>query len=477
MQQEKRVLIEEASSAFAVRVQQHMTFVNEAFIVGKTSLAKSKRWRALVLFVEQRTSSQVVELALSLPHQPILLLGHISEPLPTNVVSVLDLDFTYMKWQLHLQACEGWCLPTDVHSTYPASLTQALVGVSEGIEAVRQLIHQVASTEANVLILGDSGTGKEVVARQIHALSKRSMAPFIAVNCGAIPNELLESELFGHEKGAFTGAFSLRRGRFELAQGGTVFLDEIGDMPLSMQVKLLRVLQDRQFERVGSNKSMQVDVRVVAATHRQLEQMIVAGSFREDLFYRLHVFPIEMPALRSRPEDIPQLCDIMRQRLVQAGRAPIEFKPEALSSLMQYDWPGNVRELLNLMERLMILYPYQTIGSAQLPSKYNHASKSAQPAVRQPLSAAGMTTEVDMLSGILQPQSNALIRPELPDAGLHLKETLADFEINMIKQALERHEGVVSRAAALLGMRRTTLVEKIRKYSLATAELKDKDLA
>ncbi|MBL6734481.1 MAG: sigma-54-dependent Fis family transcriptional regulator, partial [Shewanellaceae bacterium] len=262
MQQEKCVLIEQASSAFAVRVQQHMTFVNEVFVVGKTSLAKSKRWRALVLFVEQNSSTQVVELALTLPHQPILLLGHISEPLPANVVAVLDPDFTYLKWQLHLQACEGWRSPTDVHATYPASLSQALVGVSEGIEVVRKLIHQVASTEANVLILGDSGTGKEVVARQIHALSKRSMAPFIAVNCGAIPNELLESELFGHEKGAFTGAFSLRRGRFELAQGGTVFLDEIGDMPLSMQVKLLRVLQDRQFERVGSNKSMQVDVRV-----------------------------------------------------------------------------------------------------------------------------------------------------------------------------------------------------------------------
>lgn len=477
MKQDQRVLVVNPPSASISSFLQNMTFVNEALEIGETSLAESTRWRALVLFAGQCTSQQIVELASALSHQPILVFGSMPEPLPANVVAVIASDLTYVTWQMHLHACEQWCPSSQSHLPYPASLEQALVGVSDGMNAVRKLIYQVANTEANVLILGDSGTGKEVVARQIHRHSQRSKAPFIAVNCGAIPAELLESELFGHEKGAFTGAFALRRGRFELAQGGTLFLDEIGDMPLSMQVKLLRVLQDRQFERVGSNKPMQVDVRIVAATHRHLEKMITAGSFREDLFYRLHVFPIEIPALRSRPEDIPLLLDTMRQRLVKAGRAPIDLKAEVITSLMQYDWPGNIRELLNLMERLMILYPNQAIGIAQLPIKYNHRAKPDHALLPELPAADPSTMEAVVLSSLLQSQSNTWSAFELPKEGLHLKETLADFEINMIKQALARQDGVVSRAAALLGMRRTTLVEKMRKYGLATAEVKDKEPA
>lgn len=242
------------------------------------------------------------------------------------------------------------------------NLFRSLVGTSRAIGQVRQMMQQVADTEASVLILGESGTGKEVVARNLHYHSKRREGPFVPVNCGAIPAELLESELFGHEKGAFTGAITSRARRFELANGGTLFLDEIGDMPLPMQVKLLRVLQERTFERVGSNKTQNADVRIIAATHKNLEQMIETGSFREDLFYRLNVFPIEMAPLRERVEDIPLLMNELISRMEIEKRGSIRFNSAAIMSLCQHDWPGNVRELANLVERMAIMHPYGVIG-------------------------------------------------------------------------------------------------------------------
>ena len=223
------------------------------------------------------------------------------------------------------------------------NLFRSLVGTSRAIQHVRQMMQQVADTEASVLILGESGTGKEVVARNLHYHSKRREGPFVPVNCGAIPAELLESELFGHEKGAFTGAITTRAGRFELASGGTLFLDEIGDMPLPMQVKLLRVLQERTFERVGSNKTQNADVRIIAATHKNLEQMIEGGSFREDLYYRLNVFPIEMAPLRERIEDIPLLMNELISRMEFEKRGSIRFNSAAIMSLCRHDWAGNVR--------------------------------------------------------------------------------------------------------------------------------------
>ena len=235
-------------------------------------------------------------------------------------------------------------------------LFRNLVGSSEGIRGVRRLIEQVAGADATVLLLGESGTGKEVVARNIHYHSARRYKPFVPVNCGAIPADLLESELFGHERGAFTGAISARRGRFEMADGGTLFLDEIGDMPLAMQVKLLRVLQERTFERVGSNKSVSVDVRIIGATHSDLEESIALGKFRDDLYYRLNVFPIEMPPLRSRTEDLSLLVNDLLVRMENEKRGSIRMTPAAMDALGRYPWPGNVRELANLVERLTILY-------------------------------------------------------------------------------------------------------------------------
>ena len=339
------------------------------------------------------------------------------------------------------------------------NLFRSLVGTSRAIQQVRQMMQQVADTEASVLILGESGTGKEVVARNLHYHSKRREAPFVPVNCGAIPAELLESELFGHEKGAFTGAISSRAGRFELANGGTLFLDEIGDMPLPMQVKLLRVLQERTFERVGSNKTQSADVRIIAATHKDLEKMIEEGSFREDLYYRLNVFPIEMAPLRERIEDIPLLMNELISRMEHEKRGSIRFNSAAIMSLCRHDWPGNVRELANLVERMAIMHPYGVIGVAELPKKFRHVDDEDE----QLSSLREELQERDALMGNLPSlESGALLPPE----GIDLKEYLGNLEQDLIQQALDDAAGVVARAAERLRIRRTTLVEKMRKYGM-----------
>ncbi len=247
---------------------------------------------------------------------------------------------------------------------------QNLIGKSPAITFINNMIEQVANTTASVLISGESGTGKEVIARNIHAQSNRSDKPFIPINCGAIPSELLESELFGHEKGAFTGAISSRQGRFELAEGGVIFLDEIGDMPLSMQVKLLRVLQEHTYEKVGGNRINKTNVRVIAATHRRLEDLIKEGKFREDLYYRLNVFPIEISPLRERREDIALLINELIERIEKESRGSVRLTRQAIKMLSLYDWPGNVRELANLIERLAILYPMNVVDVKELPEKY-----------------------------------------------------------------------------------------------------------
>jgi sigma-54 specific flagellar transcriptional regulator A len=361
-----------------------------------------------------------------------------------------------------------------------------LGGNSSAIQYVRKLIEQVAKADASVLILGESGTGKEVVARNIHALSNRCKANFVPVNCGAIPGDLLESELFGHEKGAFTGAISSRQGRFELAEKGTLFLDEIGDMSLPMQVKLLRVLQERTFERVGSNKSISADVRILAATHRDLESNIRDGKFREDLYYRLNVFPIEVPALRERLEDVPYLLQDQIDKLERENRGSVRLHASAVDALCQYKWPGNVRELSNLVERLSILYPGGTVDAKLLPPKYQPASKKSSTLPFNPaLMFADPDTDVDtelshseaslsfsendVASSIFTSNVNinhAFSVPELGDDGLDLKEHLANLEVQIIQQALDASDGVVAHAAELLKMRRTTLVEKLKKYGI-----------
>jgi sigma-54 specific flagellar transcriptional regulator A len=329
-------------------------------------------------------------------------------------------------------------------------LFRSLSGTSPAVRRVRRLIEQVADTEATVLILGESGTGKEVVARNIHYHSSRRYKPFVPVNCGAIPSELLESELFGHEKGAFTGAISARRGRFEMADGGTLFLDEIGDMPLAMQVKILRVLQERVFERVGSNKSVTANVRIVAATHANLEEAIAAGRFREDLYYRLHVFPIDMPPLRERIEDLPLLIHDLVSRLEHEKRGSIRLTPQAVKVLTGYPWPGNVRELANLVERLVILYPQAVVDVQDLPEKYR---------LGDALEDLGGGADLEFFGPVTPHQ-------RLPREGLDLKDYLGQLEYLLIRQALDEADGVVAQAAKRLKMGRTTLVEKMRKYDI-----------
>jgi sigma-54 specific flagellar transcriptional regulator A len=361
------------------------------------------------------------------------------------------------------------------------------------------LIRQVAAHDSNVLVLGESGTGKEVVARAVHEASPRRQRPFVAINCGAIPAELLESELFGHEKGAFTGAVTARKGRFEIAEGGTIFLDEIGDMSMPMQVKLLRVLQERVYERVGSQTPMRCNVRIIAATHRNLEESITRGTFREDLFYRLNVFPIDMPSLRSRVEDLPLLVrDFARQNATE-GRGRVEFSAPAFGALMHYAWPGNVRELANLVERLSILFPDRLIGVAELPLKYRppgwvpgsereerlviaedsgiedadvEASGEALSAARADTNTAKPTAleeeqALRVLTAVRSPSDDQSLA-QLPEQGLDLRMHLYNIERALIQQALERSSGTVAHAARLLQLRRTTLVEKLRKLDLLT---------
>ena len=394
-------------------------------------------------------------------------------------------------------------------------------GPSAAIRDIVTLIRKVSRHDSSVLILGESGTGKEVVARAIHDSSPRRNGAFVAVNCGAIPSELLESELFGHEKGAFTGAYASRRGRFEIAEGGTLFLDEIGDMSLPMQVKLLRVLQERVFERVGSHHPIRCDVRIIAATHRDLEDHIARGLFRGDLFYRLNVFPIEMPALRERIDDFDTLVQEFALANTRAGRPMVELSPQAAAALRGYRWPGNVRELGNLMERLSILNGDQVVELCDLPPRYRAhlgdepPADAARPIERQyeairervaiQNSLAEALTErlearrvaeeaahelaevartvaapVEFMGGgrdsiaLADSASGCQIEAEaaepLPADGMDLRAHLYAIEHRLISEALERSGGTVAQAARLLNLRRTTLVEKLRKYGFAESE-------
>ncbi len=313
-----------------------------------------------------------------------------------------------------------------------------IVGQSAALQQVLETVEKVADSDSTVLIRGESGTGKELIARSLHFNSGRADRMFVTVNCGAIPEELLESELFGHVRGAFTNAVSHREGRFTLADGGTIFLDEIGDMSPNLQVKLLRVLQDRTFEPVGSSKTVRVNVRVIAATHQNLEQAIRERRFREDLYYRLNVIPIEAPPLRDRRDDIPLLIQHFLDRANQdKGRRIDGIHPNALSALSGYAWPGNVRELENLMERMVILKGEGEIGMEDLPDAVRSGG---------PVAASGV--------------------PRVGPDGLAFNDVVARFEAELIRQALDQTHWNKNRAAQLLGLNRTTLIEKIKKRGL-----------
>jgi len=313
------------------------------------------------------------------------------------------------------------------------------VGDSRPIQKVFELIEKVADTDSTVLITGESGTGKELIAKAIHYNSYRRDNPMVVINCGAIPEELLESELFGHEKGAFTGAHKSRIGRFELANEGTIFLDEIGDMSPNLQVKLLRVLQEQKFERVGSTRTIKVDIRIVAATNKNLISAVNKGTFREDLYYRLNVIPIKVPPLRHRKSDIPLLVDFFLKKFNEEKRKHVkEFLPEAMDAVLHYDWRGNVRELENLVERVIILTNGDEIGLEDIPA-----------------SMKGRARTIESLEATIPPRG-----------GIPFDHAVEEYEKKLILQALSETDWVTTKAAKLLNINRTTLIEKMKKKRL-----------
>jgi len=341
------------------------------------------------------------------------------------------------------------------------TLFRSLIGKSPAMKKIHEEIRQVAVSDANVLILGDSGTGKEVVARNIHYFSTRSKQTFVPVNCGAIPADLLESELFGHEKGAFTGAITSRQGRFSLAEGGTLFLDEIGEMTMAMQVKLLRVLEERVFERVGGTTTIHSNVRIIAATNQNLENMVREGKFREDLYFRLDVFPIHLPALRNRIEDLPLLIKELVTRLELTKRSSVRFTRDAVIAMSKYDWPGNVRELANQIERMSIKHPHALVEKSDLPGRII-ASASSNNTGLQSHEIDDDTSE----SNYERPFELETPQFTFPSEGFNLKTYMSNIEVKIIQDALDTTGGVVAHAAKTLGLRRTTLAEKMRKHHI-----------
>ena len=321
----------------------------------------------------------------------------------------------------------------------------ALIGNSEGMQRVRSIIEKVAETDATVLVRGESGTGKELVAREVHERnSVRSQGPFVAVNCAALPSELIESELFGHEKGAFTGAAARRQGKFEQADGGTLFLDEIGDMSANVQAKLLRALEERRIERLGGNESIPVDVRIVSATHRPLEQEIAAGNFRADLFYRLRVVTIDIPPLRERREDIPVLAETFTRAAAERYGLPLrQVAQSALRRLVEYEWPGNVRELKNTIDRAAIMADGEELRSQDLPDEITTGQG------KEIVNNAGSTED-------------GLAVPFTAD----FREDRREFERRYISRCLEHTQGNVTKAAEILGMHRQSLQHKLRQLGL-----------
>lgn len=335
-------------------------------------------------------------------------------------------------------------------SNRSAHLYRGLVGDSDSVRELRDLIDKIAPSKSTVLITGETGTGKEIVARNIHYRSQQSTGLFVPVNCSAIPPDLLESELFGHKKGAFTGAVSDREGRFKMAAGGTLFLDEIGDMPPALQVKLLRVLEERIIYQVGSNKPISMTARLVAATHRNLEDSIGCGNFREDLFYRLNVVPIEVPPLRERKTDIPHLVKELICRLQREDGISVSLTSAAIDRLQTCDWPGNVRELANLIERLAVIHPNGIADIADLPDSYRQSADNIG----------------EQRPGEQRIISHSLTPHDLPEDGIDLKDFLKSTEAALIRQALDHSDGTMSKAANLLHVGRTTLTEKVKRLGL-----------
>jgi DNA-binding NtrC family response regulator len=352
----------------------------------------------------------------------------------------------------------------EVDGAVSAAGSAGLLGNSTAIRKLFDTLVRVAPSKSSVLIQGESGTGKELVAQAVHRFSRRAMGPLVAVNCAAIPEPLLESELFGHVKGSFTGATANRAGRFKAAHGGTIFLDEIGEMPLGLQGKLLRVLQERTVEPIGSTKPEPVDFRVVAATNRNLEEMVAKGSFRSDLFYRLNVVPLTLPALRDRPGDVAVLARLFVSRANQAREQKLTLSPAALAAMERYPWPGNVRELENLIERLMLLRSEGEIGLDDLPANVRDAPAPSAPAPSAAAAApASPAASAPVSAAAAGGAPTAGFAGALPPEGVDLYAVLGEIEDRLIREALERSGGNKNQAAKILGLNRTTLVEKLKK--------------
>ena len=364
-------------------------------------------------------------------------------------------------------------------------LTAPKTFIGSSDEAIRliRLIARCANSDAPILIQGETGAGKEVVSRELHRQSARSAKNFVGINCAAIPAQLLESELFGHKKGAFSGAIADRVGRFQLADQGTLFLDEIGDMPLDLQVKLLRVLEEREVMPVGASRAVPFDVRLIAATHQDLEGMVARKEFREDLYYRLNVVPIVIPPLRDRQTDIAELCHYYIS--LYSDDRKMSFTPKSIEVLSRYRWPGNVRELANLVKRLSVLSPEPDIELATIPAAYlppqlaellraeEQEDETSEPGL-PPAFMAQLGQETT--SKLSQPVSEVerIVRlsqsmDSLPKEGIATKNLLGDIESNLIRVALTQSEGNVSKAAKLLQIGRTTLIQKLEKYQIETA--------
>lgn len=375
-----------------------------------------------------------------------------------------------------------------------SSALDLLAGESTAMRSLRSLIRRVATSDSTVLVLGESGVGKELVAKSIHGLSLRSRCPFVPVNCGAIPHDLLESELFGHAKGSFTGALNDRRGRFEMANSGTLFLDEIGDMRLEMQVKLLRVLQEKVVDRVGDERPLPVNVRIIAATHRQLEAAVGEGQFRADLYYRLNVIPLYVPPLRERGEDVLLLFDHFARRCASPDRPPVGAAADLQQWMLEHDWPGNCRELLNFVERLSVLWPGEEMSLAAIPSVMlprrpdspppdadEHRAvlemweRDAVKTLPADIEAKPQPATSDTLESVLVNQSAMPpVGIRLPGAAarmtaVDLKKLLSDYEEAWIRASLRESLGNITHSADLLGLPRTTFIERLRKYGLSAS--------
>ncbi len=349
-----------------------------------------------------------------------------------------------------------------------------IIGNSPSLVDVFRMLSKVAPTDSTVLVTGESGTGKELLVRALHGMSLRADRPFVPINCGAIPRELLESELFGHEKGAFTHAIRTKPGRFELADSGTIFLDEIGEMDISLQVKILRVLQEKEIERVGGTGPRKVDVRVIAATNRDLEKEVEQGRFREDLYYRLNVIPLHLPALRERGNDVLLLADFFLKRFCERRHRPqLALAPDAARVLLAYPWPGNVRELENFMERLSILVDGDRVNVSDLPPKILSAVGETADLPPLPSPTAPDLPVLASASGAFGPSGPAgvFVWPTLQDLNRHnmgLREFLETLEDKLLDEALASADGVKNQAAELLGIKRTTLIEKLKKRGIKT---------